>query len=1148
MTHRLFMKDYVTRAAMTLLLALMTTASAWADDTFEDKDAIVVTTSDGGTASVTSCNSVGVCDYFKVVLKVTPAHGYYTNLNKIKAGHQTDNTITYDVVYDSQNNCVSSDPAYTTASLNYSSERELTLYFGAANANTLKINVDFSKDELKLENGLSTIANVKFYTSASEPTTTFISGITSTTAQATKASPGDYVVMYIEPTAGLWTNAALLYGQDNLQVVTARHRLRSSDPSSTPTPNIVTLLQAAEGKYNGEGWYYYQIPADHSCFTGYDQSMLSGNLVNKFDLSTISKNDVTINSNTGVATATLTAYNHTDDFPFTATLTLNTSFTFDGTTASIVPTFSGTIGVVGVLDENNYNIQLTPSEQIEVTNSSLSYTATTVTGTVELKATTTGCFTGTKSGSESIPFTINKKKVTTGDGSSTSSDATLTIEVEDKEFVYNGAAHTPTITVKDGTTTLAQGADKDFTVSYSNNVDAGEATITLKSVSTSFYDVSGTAKFTISPKPLTATVTADNKPYDGSETATVAATVTTGITGQTLAIGGLTGTFAKKDAGTGITVTVDATKATVTPRETTTKATNYDITYPTATAANITPLEVTLAWTPSPATFTYSQNKAQAPTATAGGLISGDECEVTVEINAKRGSSLTDGKAVNAGNYFATALSLSNKNYKLPANASCDFTITAIQGTIGNGNGGGGANGFTLLLGGLANFKSQYTGEVITPPATLIDGNGNPIPQAEYGVDYSNNVNVGTAQVTISDNPGGNYNVSGVANFEITPADLAITAKPASKEYGQKDPELPYDYEVTSNNEILTPAFKKFLRLQGALSRVAGEDVGEYDIKQGTLKVAQSSAKNFNVSFTGAKFKITPKPASNSNMNGLTVTKTYKDGEQVPILTVKDGNNTLKEGTDYTLSYKDKDGKPVTKDKMEENPGEYVAVITLIGNYTGEITEDIIVKSLGITITPKNDWFTFSNDVDVTLPDGLTAYTCLLDPSGQSIAVLYYLIPDDKLKVNNQRVVKGGNGILLHGKAGTKYMFKFASETPVNDVKQDYGTTQLIPVVKPTHFKKGDIYVLNSNQFFPITESSTEVPANRAVLKLPAGATAARVLMLVDSGTTGVSEELRVNSEEFATAQWYTLDGRKLDAMPTKKGVYIMNGRKVVIK
>ncbi len=48
---------------------------------------------------------------------------------------------------------------------------------------------------------------------------------------------------------------------------------------------------------------------------------------------------------------------------------------------------------------------------------------------------------------------------------------------------------------------------------------------------------------------------------------------------------------------------------------------------------------------------------------------------------------------------------------------------------------------------------------------------------------------------------------------------------------------------------------------------------------------------------------------------------------------------------------------------------------------------------------------------------------------------------------------------------------------------------------------------------------------------------------------TSISEELRVESEEFATATgWYTLDGRRLQGKPAQKGVYIQNGKKVIIK
>ena len=48
--------------------------------------------------------------------------------------------------------------------------------------------------------------------------------------------------------------------------------------------------------------------------------------------------------------------------------------------------------------------------------------------------------------------------------------------------------------------------------------------------------------------------------------------------------------------------------------------------------------------------------------------------------------------------------------------------------------------------------------------------------------------------------------------------------------------------------------------------------------------------------------------------------------------------------------------------------------------------------------------------------------------------------------------------------------------------------------------------------------------------------------------STGVSEKGIVNREKFAAAQWFTLDGRRLNGKPSRAGVYINNGNKVVIK
>ena len=39
-----------------------------------------------------------------------------------------------------------------------------------------------------------------------------------------------------------------------------------------------------------------------------------------------------------------------------------------------------------------------------------------------------------------------------------------------------------------------------------------------------------------------------------------------------------------------------------------------------------------------------------------------------------------------------------------------------------------------------------------------------------------------------------------------------------------------------------------------------------------------------------------------------------------------------------------------------------------------------------------------------------------------------------------------------------------------------------------------------------------------------------------------------VDDNVQSDAVWYTLDGRRLNAQPVQKGLYIVNGRKVVIK
>ena len=56
------------------------------------------------------------------------------------------------------------------------------------------------------------------------------------------------------------------------------------------------------------------------------------------------------------------------------------------------------------------------------------------------------------------------------------------------------------------------------------------------------------------------------------------------------------------------------------------------------------------------------------------------------------------------------------------------------------------------------------------------------------------------------------------------------------------------------------------------------------------------------------------------------------------------------------------------------------------------------------------------------------------------------------------------------------------------------------------------------------------------------------VLNFDEENTTGIISPAEIKEITEMAGAWYSLDGRKLDAKPTKKGLYIHNGKKVVIK
>ena len=128
------------------------------------------------------------------------------------------------------------------------------------------------------------------------------------------------------------------------------------------------------------------------------------------------------------------------------------------------------------------------------------------------------------------------------------------ITLSGTEFTYTGQPIEPTVTVKDGTKDITQ----QFNISYNNNENAGEATVTV-TANAAGYTGSATKTFTIAPKPVTISgVKANDKVYDGNVTADIdisGATITGKVDDDDLTIVTGSATFADANAGEGKNVT-----------------------------------------------------------------------------------------------------------------------------------------------------------------------------------------------------------------------------------------------------------------------------------------------------------------------------------------------------------------------------------------------------------------------------------------------------------------------------------------------------------------------------------------------------------------------------------------------------------------
>ena len=496
------------------------------------------------------------------------------------------------------------------------------------------------------------------------------------------------------------------------------------------------------------------------------------------------------------------------------------------------------------------------------------------------------------------------------------------------DYTYTGEKIEPAISAAYGDVTLEDG--KDYTVSYANNVEPGEATATLTAQEKSNFTGTKQVTFRIAAGDLADADlqidTGDGLVYNGkAQQPAVKVTMHTGASSAPgAADGGSDG---------------DAGKERVLKEGTDYKVSYADNTDAGENTARVTVTGIGFYTGEQTGTFTIAPadladlDESGLQIDTGSGLVYNSRAQepaVTVSIG---------GVTIDASNYTAA--------YVNNVNAGSEAKVT-LKGQ----NNLKGERSLTFAIAPASLAKAQigtavktviFDTEPKTPELTVMlalegasagdDSAGMVSLKAgtDYeckAEDYTDNVNAGTAHVTIRGI--GNYTDSAKGTFTIDPADIAQTRSAAID---------PVTYSGAAHEPAPTLTFGKddAYMLAGGVDFAYGKENYENNINAGTARLTVSGKGNFR----GTKqieFTIAPASIKEAAVTGMADPVIYTgDAITQDDLTVTLDGNQLKKDTDYTLAY-----------SGNTNVGTAKVSIEGILNYKDVLTKEFSIKPRSI--------------------------------------------------------------------------------------------------------------------------------------------------------------------------------------------------------
>ena len=517
---------------------------------------------------------------------------------------------------------------------------------------------------------------------------------------------------------------------------------------------------------------------------------------------------------------------------------------------------------------------------------------------------------GKLSGTRSVTFKINAKPI---------KNAVITYN---NSLTYNGSTLSPAVTVKYGNATLKK--NTDYTVTYSNNVNAGTGTITI--TGKGIYGGSVKKTFTIKKLGISATAVSGtgNKVYTGSAIKPVPAVK---VGGRTLKNG-----------------------------------TDFTVSYKNNTEPGTATLSVT-------GKGNYSGSVAKTFKITARAI---NDVEVTVPDTVFTGEQVRPDVVVSYGGYQF----INNSDYTLSFKDNVNIGTASVVVTGKKHLSGSRTVTFPIEKADISSTEiavenATFTGSAVKSDVDVRLGNVTLKEGTHYTLSYKNNVNAGTAQVTVSGK--GSLEGAVTKDFTIAKADISKASISASGTYAPDGVKIGINakfgnYTLKSSDYIVnvpTSAGEQTLTISGN-GNFSGKTTVKCNVAKADIANAKSSLslstdgkgytvtviydgvlltqnKDYKVTVTESATGVSAVITGIGNYGGkvtlsgisneleafenavVTIGKvTYNGTAQLPSVTVKIGSVTLKSGTDYILSAYD-----------NTNAGTATAVIAGKGKYAG---------------------------------------------------------------------------------------------------------------------------------------------------------------------------------------------------------------------